>query len=380
MAWDHQIQVSNCKTVGVVFVADALGAWLVGLLADAGRRRLTNWVLGSSQERALRQAATAAVWLTATELYPEGDEQAEQLAMVISQVFTDPVPSAMPTEQRGILLEVLESGIADQLAVLSDAAVTGIGKSAADVLGVPVAVLSQKLIGHLTREVIVRGARGDPLEPLAAQLNHDVTHLQGQRLQDMFGQLTGETREALARLNDRDDQERTPRLDARITTHVALPHKKNGLPVYLLELRLLGPNDLDKLDVYIEDGRWLAFTAHQSNVHRPFWTGFGLFDLSDEATLISLHASRTRSLRVGGQPASWRVQLANIPLTTGDQPPCLRVECRKGRKRWCVVVPVKDAEILLDHPAIRIVLGPSWPGPRPVRWPRDVPPGQAGKS
>lgn len=40
------------KTAGVVFVADDLAAWLVGLLADDGRRRLTRLVLGSDQEQA----------------------------------------------------------------------------------------------------------------------------------------------------------------------------------------------------------------------------------------------------------------------------------------------------------------------------------------
>ena len=101
-----------------------------------------------------------------------------------------------------MLLDALKTGITDQLAVLSDAEVTGIEKSAADVLGVSVTVLSQKLTGHLVREIIVRGAHGDPLEPLAAQLNHDATHLQGQRLQDMFGRLTDETRDVFARLDD----------------------------------------------------------------------------------------------------------------------------------------------------------------------------------
>ena len=42
------------QTAGVVFVADALGGWLVGLLADAGRKRLTKLVLGNEQQRALR--------------------------------------------------------------------------------------------------------------------------------------------------------------------------------------------------------------------------------------------------------------------------------------------------------------------------------------
>jgi hypothetical protein len=54
----------------VVFVAGDLLAWLVGLLADAGRKNLTTWVPGDDQERALRQAATTAVKLTAAELRP----------------------------------------------------------------------------------------------------------------------------------------------------------------------------------------------------------------------------------------------------------------------------------------------------------------------
>ena len=60
----------------MAFVADDLAAWLVGLLADAGRRRLTALTLGSEQERALRQAATAAVQVTARELCPDDDARA----------------------------------------------------------------------------------------------------------------------------------------------------------------------------------------------------------------------------------------------------------------------------------------------------------------
>ena len=80
----------------MVVVADALGAWLVGLLADAGRKKLTTLILGTDQERALRSAATAAVLLTAEELRPDDAEQAEHLALVISQVF-DELTSKPPT-------------------------------------------------------------------------------------------------------------------------------------------------------------------------------------------------------------------------------------------------------------------------------------------
>jgi hypothetical protein len=45
-------------------------------------------LLGTDQVRALRSAATAVVELTARELSPENHEQAEQVALVIGQVFT----------------------------------------------------------------------------------------------------------------------------------------------------------------------------------------------------------------------------------------------------------------------------------------------------
>ena len=91
------------------FVADDLGAWLIGLLADRGRRRLTAVVLGSDQERALRSAATAAVQLTANEFRPGDAERAAQLAMVVSQVFGEPVPAA-PLAGHATVLEAVQGG------------------------------------------------------------------------------------------------------------------------------------------------------------------------------------------------------------------------------------------------------------------------------
>ena len=186
----------------MVFVADALGGWLVGQLADAGRKKLTELVLGSEQERALRRAADAAVWATAEELSPSGGEQAGQAAMVINQVFRAPVPGAPPAGP-AMLLESLQAGIAGQLAVLDNAGLTGTGQSSADVLGVPGTVLADRLTGHLVREIIVRGSGGGPLTPLASQLNHELTRLQGQRqgqrIEGMLARLAGEVRDALPR-------------------------------------------------------------------------------------------------------------------------------------------------------------------------------------
>jgi len=185
----------------MVFVADDLAAWLVGLLADAGRRRLIVWVLGTDQERALRQATTAAIQRTAAELCPDEAERAGQLAMVIDQVFRG-AAQGMLLDGSATLLEGLQAEITGQLAPLDDASLTGTGRSSADLLEVRAGVLAEKLTGHLIREIVIRGARGGPLESLAAQLNHDVTHLQGQRPEVLFGQLGSSVREVLARLDD----------------------------------------------------------------------------------------------------------------------------------------------------------------------------------
>ena len=117
--------------------------------------------------------------------------------MVISQVFSQPVPDA-PRAGPVMLLEGLQAGIARQLAVLDDASLTGTGQSSADVLGVPGAVLADRLTGHLVREIIVRGSRGSPLTALADQLNHEVTRLQVQRVESGLARLAAEIRDTRA--------------------------------------------------------------------------------------------------------------------------------------------------------------------------------------
>ncbi len=181
----------------MVFVVDDLAAWLVGLLADAGRKKLTTLVLGGAQDRALQQAAIAAVQDTADELSPSDSQRAGQIALVINEVFRAPVPDA-PLAGVATLAEGLQAGIAGQLAVLDDAGLTG----SAEVLGVPGAVLADRLTGHLVREIMFRGSRGGPLTPLADQLNHDLTHLQGQRLEGMLARLADEVRDVLIRPAD----------------------------------------------------------------------------------------------------------------------------------------------------------------------------------
>jgi hypothetical protein len=93
----------------VVPAVDDRAAWLAGLLADADRKKLAALVPGDVQERALRQAAAAAVQDTATELSPSDSRRAGQIAMVISEVFRAPVPGA-PLAGVATLAEGLQAG------------------------------------------------------------------------------------------------------------------------------------------------------------------------------------------------------------------------------------------------------------------------------
>ena len=175
----------------MVFVVDDLAAWLIGLLADAGRKRLTRIVLGTDQKRALRAAADAAVRATGAELCPDAG-RAENLARVIGQVFGAQVPGDLAAGQV-TLLESMQAGVARQLAVLADPGMTDGGPSSADLLGFPPEVLAESLASHLVRQIMVYGAGGGPLEPLAAQLNHDITHV-------ILGRLDSQVRKALSML------------------------------------------------------------------------------------------------------------------------------------------------------------------------------------
>jgi hypothetical protein len=61
-------------------------------------------------------------------------------------------------------------------------------------------VVAAKLTGHLLQEIVARGARGGPLFPLAAQLNHDKSYLQGLRVEDKIDRLDDKLIDVLARL------------------------------------------------------------------------------------------------------------------------------------------------------------------------------------
>ena len=179
-AWWH--------TYRMVFVAEAFGSWLIGKIADVGCKRVSTWTLGKDQERALRQVADAAIRLSAEEFYPGDPQQAVSLGMVIEQVFAEPIPPA-PLADDATTLEAIQAGIAAQLAPLDDAELTETGRSSAEVIGIAVPALTQKLTRNLVREIVTRGSRDGPLAPLADQLNHDMTHLQNMQIDGKIDQI-----------------------------------------------------------------------------------------------------------------------------------------------------------------------------------------------
>jgi hypothetical protein len=143
----------------MAFVADDLGAWLIGLLAERARRKLISFVLGGEVERALHAAATTAIELTATALWADDAGRGEQAALIIKEVFRTPASDAI-VAQRVTMLQALEAVIADQLAVLDDASLTGTDQSSADMLGVSAEEIAAELTDNLLLRIDASAARG----------------------------------------------------------------------------------------------------------------------------------------------------------------------------------------------------------------------------
>ena len=210
----------------MTFIADALGGWLGGQVASAGRKRLGDWLLGSEQARALQQAATAAIQATGEQFRPESAvaddaQSADHLARVIDHVFEKPPTPAESLTGHPTLLEGLQAGVAARLAALGDVYLTGTGESSAQVLGISVPVLAEQLTQQLLRELVARGASGGPLAPLTNQLNHDLTHLQGQQHSVGLARLAMALQTALAALHQLEQQDH-PEL-ARTTLRLGRP-------------------------------------------------------------------------------------------------------------------------------------------------------------
>jgi hypothetical protein len=97
------------RLLGMLFIAQAFGDWLVGYLAEAARQRLSRWLLGGEQQRAVEDAATAAIDATARQLRPtptttDDPRGADHLARVIDMVFQQtPTPEESLAQQPTLL-------------------------------------------------------------------------------------------------------------------------------------------------------------------------------------------------------------------------------------------------------------------------------------
>lgn len=125
-------------------------------------------MLGSDQQRALRQAATAAIHATAQQLRPTAASSddvvgAEHLARIIDEVFQQPPTPTESLVEHATLLEGLRAGVGARLAVLDDPHITGTGHSSVELLGVAASVVTEILTTHLLQEIVIRGASGGPL-------------------------------------------------------------------------------------------------------------------------------------------------------------------------------------------------------------------------
>lgn len=279
----------------MTFVADDLGAWLVGVIADAGRKKLVEFVVGTEQERALRHVATAAVELTAQDLRSASGQSTEDVARVINQVFDTPLPETVMSSKR-TLLEGLQSGVAAQLAPLSDPELTGIGVSSAELLEVPTEVIADKLTEHLLRQIVGRGGRGGPLEPLSNRLNHDRTYLQGLRIEgELLKVLNLLTRlqegsssvvqiGAIATIESRWEEPTIVEqikfrqfIPADLGTNCILPHALDDQWVPRSQLRIMETNqaslaDLGELRLNVIHREWMRslITAQRIVINRSF--------------------------------------------------------------------------------------------------------------
>ena len=170
-----------------MLLVDGFSAWLIFILAEGSRKGLTSKAFGDEQTRALRPAATAVVRRTAAELCPGDGERREELAILVDQLFKTPVPGA-PLGEQGTVLEAWQAGIGERLKVLDSPVLAATMKSL-NGRDMPAKIVAETLARYLVQEIMVRGSRDARLAPVAAQLNHDVTHLQGRRHEEMLAQL-----------------------------------------------------------------------------------------------------------------------------------------------------------------------------------------------
>jgi len=96
-----------------------------------------------------------------------------------------------------------------------------VDQSAADALEISTVVLTEKLYGHLCQQIVFLGSRGGPLEPLANELNHEVTHRRLEQTADAIRQVAAAVEAGFARQGaDHTAQRPGPPAIASVAMHI----------------------------------------------------------------------------------------------------------------------------------------------------------------
>jgi len=348
----------------MVFLADGFAAWLAATMADAGRRKLSQFFSGTDEQgKALRSVATAAIQAAAGELCPGDAVTAEHLARVIDEVFTAPTRDDA-CDPDASASQALETSICAQLAVFDDASMTGVGQSAAEALEISTVELTEKLYGHLRQQIIFRGSRGGPLEPLANELNHETTHRGLERNTDAIRQVAAAVEAGFAR----QDANRTVRRPgAPAIEHVAI-HIEQLLAGLSLDghdeaerrmNRMFVPMPHDDQRVVVEA---LIHEATTAKDHDTLLLACSLLEAADrlDPTLITLEEveeltkSTHDSLRSCAAVLMWQ-WAQSIP---GRVPvPLLTRLALPSKEDWYVHAPARCGAktLLLRRPAARAI-------------------------
>jgi hypothetical protein len=222
-------------------------------------------------------------------------------------------------------------------------------------------------------EITVRGAQGGPLTPLADQLNHDMTHLQGQRLEGMLAQVVSLVSE-LAKVG-RGPQ--VPRKPVRLAPRPAFLAGREEL-LANLDTKLAGGDDAGPLIVALSGLGGAGKTSVAVEYAHRHVAEVGLawqFHAEDTAVLADEFGQLAAQLGVrevldardpvdsvhevlAAYPAQWLLVFGNATdrETVGRfLPPAGRgrvlVTSRSAlwRPGQAVEVPVLDAEVAADY-------------------------------
>jgi hypothetical protein len=235
---------------------------------------------------------------------------------------------------------------------------TGVGQSAADSLEISTIELTERLHGHLCRQIIFLGSKGGPLESLANELNHETTHRMLEQNTDAIRQVAAAVEAGFARhAADRTGRPGPPAI-ANVAMHIEQ---------LLAGLSLDGHDEAERrmnrlfLSLRRDDQRVvveaLIHEATTAQDHTTLLLACSLLEATDrlDPTLVTLEeveeltASANRSLRSCAAVLMWQwaqSQPGRVPV------PLLTTLTLPSNEDWYVHAAARaGAKTLLIHRA-----------------------------